>query len=437
MSFDDYLDDLGRLVAAGSVYAEGEDDYPFGQNVQLALDEMINIAARLGFKTFKDPNGYYGYAEAGQGELFGVIGHLDVVPVGNIEAWDTEPFKMTNIGGTLHGRGVIDDKGPILASLYALKSLLDDGFHLSKRVRFIFGLDEESLWRGINRYKEEQEHPVMGFSPDAVFPLIFAEKGLLQAKLVGTQTRTDNMPWSGGGAFNAVPGKIIYSGENQATLVKNLQRLNFHHKKLADGVAILGRSIHAMLADQGVNAIARAFIALEGIYENNATRFVTNEIGEDAHAQKIFGQVEDDVSGKLTLNLGMFEFTESQLELSLDIRIPVTVDKEVIVTKLREHAKQYDLQYEEFDWLAPLYVEKDSELVKKLMEAYQEVTGDTGSQPLSSGGATYARAMENSVAFGALLPKLENTEHQENERVHVDVLKTAIKVYKKAFEKLV
>ena len=130
-----------------------------------------------------------------------------------------------------------------------------------KRVRFIFGTDEETLWRCINRYKEKEETPTLGFSPDARFPLIYAEKGLLQLRLEG-QNQTD-VRLSGGSAFNAVPDMMFYDGVMQEELASKLDELGFAYEWKEDGIEIIGKAAHAMITEEGINAIARLCIALQ------------------------------------------------------------------------------------------------------------------------------------------------------------------------------
>ncbi len=429
--FESYIDDLKELIAIPSVYAEGE-QYPFGDNVQKSLEKMIEISSRLGFETYIDPEGYYGYAQIGEGELFGVLGHLDVVPAGDLEMWETDPFELVRKDGKIYGRGTQDDKGPTLLSMYALKILLDSGYKLNKKVRFIFGTDEESLWRGIAVYEKKEEMPTMGFSPDSQFPLIYAEKGLLQCKLIG---KSSGITFSGGDAYNSVPSKVKYTLDNQETFKANLDKFGFEYN---EHLEVLGKALHAQKADQGINAIVRTFVAMQEMYPNsNAIKFVCETFNEDANAKAIFGDVSDSHSGKLMFNLGKFDFDDTKEELNIDIRIPVTFEKEKIVEMLKAVAAKYDLQYEEYDWLRSIYVPTDSTLIVKLMEAYREVTNDTTSQPMTSGGATYARAMDNCVAFGSVLANSPKTEHQANEYVIEEDLKVAMEIYIKAFEKLV
>lgn len=81
-------------------------------------------------------------------------------------------------------------------------------------------------------------------------------------------------------------------------------------------------------------------------------------------------------------------------------------------------------------------LQKDSFLVKSLMNVYREVTGDIKAQPQIDGGCTYARTMKNCVAFGALLPDQPDLMHQKNEYVEVEKLKIWMRIYLKAIERL-
>ena len=262
------------LVRIPSVCDEGGGGYPFGKNVDQALRKALQIATDLGFRTQYGEGGYYGYAEFGEGkEMLGILGHLDVVPPGKLTDWKRDPFDPAEKDGMLYGRGTQDDKGPLVASLFAVKALLGAGVKFKKRVRFIFGTDEETLWRCINRYKEKEETPTLGFSPDARFPLIYAEKGLLQLRLEG-QNQTD-VSLSGGSAFNAVPDMMFYDGVMQEELASKLDELGFAYEWKEDGIEIKGKAAHAMITEEGINAITRLCIALRGIgIESKAINFI-------------------------------------------------------------------------------------------------------------------------------------------------------------------
>ncbi|PWB51162.1 MAG: hypothetical protein C3F13_14980, partial [Anaerolineales bacterium] len=320
-----------------------------------------------------------------------------------------------------------DDKGPLLAALFAVKALLDAGVKLNKRVRFIFGADEETLWRCINRYKEIEEPPTVGFAPDARFPLIYAEKGLLQLNLEG-KNQTDIL-LAGGSAFNAVPASVFYDGALEEELADKLEKLGFAYEWKEDGIEVKGKAAHAMIPEEGVNAIARLCIALHAVgLESKAINFIATEVAEDPYATKIFGDCQDAPSGKLKFNIGLFRLGEKE-QISIDIRIPVTVDKLEIVKKLSVAAARYGLEYKEFDWLPPLYLPKDHPVIQTLMKVYRQYSGDQVTEPIALGGATYARAFQNCVAFGPLFPGELLTEHEPNERLILKNLFLAMKIY--------
>ena len=433
LHFNDFKEDLSLLVGIDSVLDE-KGEKPFGIGIQKALEAAVSIAKRMGFKTFIDPEGYYAYAEIGSGEkLFGVLGHLDVVPVGDLKDWKTNPFELVENDGKLYGRGSTDDKGPLLASMHALKLLLDEGYSLNQRVRFIFGTDEESLWRCMKAYTKTEEIPSAGFTPDSSFPLTYAEKGLIEFTL--SSKEESSIKLEGGGPLNAVPSQAYI--DHDETVVKALKEMGVRYEIEADGITVYGKAMHAMAADEGENALIYAAQALYNAgKKNRMIEFMVEKLA-NPNGKLIYGEVSDDVSGKLMLNVGKSEFTKDTQTVGIDMRFPVTFDRAIIDEKLIEQAKEYGVEVELFDFLPSIYIERDSELVKGLMKAYQNISNDMVSEPRSSGGATYARAMDNVVAYGASFPHSENTEHQANENIVIEDIKKAMRIYMEAYLNLV
>lgn len=430
--FPDYRAQLEKMVAIGSVNAPAEKNAPFGANIREALDTMLAIAKEMGFKTYVDPDGYYGYAETGEGkDLFGVLGHLDVVPVGDEKSWGTPPFTLTEKDGKWYGRGTQDDKGPTLAALHSLRMLLDNGAKLNCRVRFIFCTDEESLWGGIKAYAKKEEHPTMGFTPDADFPLIYAEKGLIDYTL----TASGDTVLNGGSALNAVPGGATAPASD--VLEKALQELGYDYKVNGELVEVQGKSVHAMAADTGINAVVRLAEALVKTGQKGPLLDFITQVGNDPHASKIFGDAKDDISGKLMFNIGLAKMDKDKQEIGIDIRFPVTMKKEQVDEAMYKATEPFGVTVTQYDYLRPLNVDTNGMLIQKLMQAYREVTGDTKSEPKAIGGATFARSMDNIVAFGATLPTGEQTEHEANEHISVADMKVAMEIYYRAFELLV
>ena len=178
---DEIIEKTQELIKIPSVHSESNDpSKPFGENANKALEYILNLGKALGFRT-KNLDGYCGYIEFGEGEeLLGIIGHLDVVPEG--EGWTFPPFSATISDNKIFGRGAIDDKGPVISSLYAMKAVMEN-CKVHKRVRLILGLNEEKDWKCIKHYKEVEEMPTFGFSPDADFPCIYAEKSILNCSI--------------------------------------------------------------------------------------------------------------------------------------------------------------------------------------------------------------------------------------------------------------
>lgn len=431
------VNSIKEVVSYRSVIDESSSAFPFGKAIDDCLKSTLNICSSLGFRTYCDKDGYYGYAEVGEGkELIGVLGHLDVVPEGDLSAWTHPPYQLTVVDNKLYGRGTQDDKGPTLSCIYAIKALLDSGAKLTKRIRVIFGTDEENLWRGITRYKENgEEIPSMGITPDSKFFCINSEKGLLQVKL--TCKNNSDLVLDAGNAFNSVPDKAVYTHpfEKSDSLKEALDSLNFKYELKNNRICVLGKGVHSASSAKGINAISRLSIALNMLgCKSNAINFIANIIGEDVSLSKFLPECED-VSGKLTVNIGKLEITPSTETIYLDIRIPVTCKKDYIVDFLKGTALAYGLEYEEYDWLAPSYVPTDHFLIETLKEVYEEETG-LKAIPEASGGATYSRAIDNCVAFGMVFPNSAKTEHQPDEYITMEDLTKATEIYALALYKL-
>lgn len=431
---DEAVKTLCELISVPSYNQPAEEGAPFGRGIRNALDKMMEIADRLGFRTYEDPNGYYGYAEVGEGDqLFGIICHLDTVPAGDLANWEHDPFKGIVVNDAVYGRGSQDDKGPGIAALYAVKALMDHGYKFNQRIRFIYGTDEEILWRGIAQYNKKEAPINSGISPDAEFPLIYAEKGLEQAHLIGPGTDKFNV--DARNAFNAVPDHAIYDGPKQDEVKAALDKHGFKYISDGHSITVLGKSIHAMNAPEGVNAVLRLGIALNDVFDFKPLKFIGELFKEDATGKNLVGDIEDE-SGHLTMNISSLEINEKETRMQIDIRIPVTADRDKILAKISEKIAPYDLKYETFDYVAPLYVPKNTNLIQTLMAVYKAQTGDIDAEPQVSGGATFARTMNNCVAFGGMLPTTPDFMHQANEQWPLSDMFKTMEIYAHAIKKL-
>lgn len=430
---DESLSALNRIMSYPSVLAENDSKTPFGKNIQECLEAVLKECQLIGMKTFIDPKGYYGYAEIGEGEeLLVVLCHIDVVPVSDKNEWKYDPFKLTIDNGIMYGRGSQDDKGPSIAALYALKALLDHGIKLNKRVRFVFGTDEENLWRCMNRYNQVEEKATLGFVPDADFPLTYAEKGLLQFYLEGPGSSEFSI--NNDYSFNVVPDSAKFQDKFSPKIKEELKKLGYSFIDNGEEIIVNGKSVHAKDADKGVNAISRLVEAISKYYDHPTLNFLSNYLKEPT-AKKIFGNVYDEISGNLTLNVSKLLINEDESKIGFDMRIPVTADKEQLILKLTKIAEEYHLAYREFDYLRSLYVPIKSQLIQTLLGVYRKLTNDM-SDPISSGGATFARTMDNCVAFGARFANVPVTFHQVDECMPLSNFFDAMEIYANAIKEL-
>ena len=425
-------DSLLSLLAVNSVQGDKAEGAPFGKGTVDALDNFLSLACSFGLKA-KAIDGYCGYAEVGEGELLGIPFHLDTVPFG--EDWTHNPLgEVTEIDGkeVIFGRGAEDDKGPAIAVLYALKSLLDEGRTPKRRIRLIAGLNEESGWKCIERYLQTEEIPALSFSPDADFPVIYCEKGVLHL-CVSLKKPDEIISFTGGERVNMVA--------DRATLeVKTLSDAAFS-KCLKGGVKVKfieggfrlsaeGKSAHGSTPEKGENALLKILYAVKSSSEFLADLydFFNKTDGEGLNIKM---QSE---GGELTVNLGRVRTQNDRLLFSLDIRYPAPhTEEELIATLSETFGAEAEITVEGRH--LPLYVSPDSELVSGLLAAYNQVTGENAS-PILIGGATYARAFPNAVAFGPVFPGEESRIHQADECISVDGLLKCAEIYRAALEKL-
>jgi succinyl-diaminopimelate desuccinylase len=401
----------------GEYAVDGGVSAPYGKGCAEALDYVLALAARLGFRT-KNCDRIIGWAEIGAGdELIGILTHLDVVPAG--DGWICDPFGGEIRDGKLYGRGVVDDKGPAIMCLYAMKALLDSGVALKRRVRIIFGQNEErGHWTDIDHYLAHEEIPVYGFTPDADFPAIYCEKGIAQFELTMPLNQSGVLSANGGLAVNMVP--------------------DFCAVTLADGrrFEAAGKSAHGSVPAEGINAIGKTMFDIgQNAPDCSFAKFYNDTIGFAYDGSKMSCALSDEQSGALTLNAGKLTADENGVALSIDIRHPICFSAEDIFRKVSGRVEPYGVAVSFLSVQHSVYLDRNSALMGKLLSVYREVTGDH-SEPIIIGGGTYARAMPNIVAFGPMLPGRERTEHQRDENIPLEDFNIAYEIYCRALKRL-
>lgn len=446
------LSSLSKLISIRSVATDELGVKPFGEGVQKAYKEMLDMATADGFEVFNADNygGHIDFPGKGDG-VVGIVGHLDVVPEG--DNWEFEPYGGEIADGFVRGRGTVDDKGPVIASYYAMKALKDCGYEPDKTIRLILGLDEETDWKGMDYYLSRVETlPDCGFTPDGDFPVIHAEMGILVFDIVkklppsaGKGLELSSI--RGGTAANSVPDyarAVVMdpSGSGYAfikEMVANARKnkdwqINCKGIGKSFEISVTGVSAHGAHPERGVNAISILMDFLGGLdfINDGVTDFIHfyNEcIGYDLKGENIGCFMTDEISGDLVFNAGMVEVDKNTAKLTVNIRYPVTCEGEDVYERLLPVMTQYDMGIIKGKHKWPLHINKDSRLVTSLMDIYRTHTGDQDSEPLVIGGGTYARAMDNIVAFGARFPGQKELGHQKNEQIAVDDMMKLTRIY--------
>ena len=385
---------------------------PFRAQTAECLDYFLSLAKSFGFET-KNYDNYIGEVIFGEGEEFAVLAHLDVVPAGG--GWTHDPFggEIDYKKARVWGRGTMDDKGPAVIALYCLKQLKDEGFIPKKKIKLIVGCNEEDGWECIDYYVKHAHMPETGFSPDADFPVIYAEKGILQLIL----------------SFPAPLGFSGLKGGERANMVcdlcevyavKDTEKLEKFNLSYENGKVISrGKSAHGSTPALGVNAIGPVlgYLGLDDMREllfgNNALRAFKDETGE------------------LTFSPNVIEQKDGKINVVCDVRYPATYSKQNVLDVVDGWGIEYTVGHEQ----SPLYNDRQCGLIKTLCGVYNEVTGKNV-QPIAIGGGTYARALKCGAAFGPEEFGEESTIHKPDEYITFEKIEKCLKIYKLAIQRL-
>lgn len=448
---------LQELLQIKSVAEDIGGAKPFGEGVARAFSYMLEKGREEGFSV-KDVDGFGGHIDLpGEDRVMGIVGHLDVVPEGT--DWDCDPYGGELRDGKIYGRGTMDDKGPVVASFYAMKAVKDSGVPMRDTVRLILGLDEETNWKGMYRYLAQVEAPDYGFTPDGDFPAIHGEKGILVFEIAkklkeGPEKGLELRSLSGGNAANMVAdharavirdtaGGGYGAIKEKAAAFREEKQVRIRCKGIGKSLEITteGISAHGAKPEQGLNAIS---IMMEFLGELNFASDDTNEfiefyntyIGYELDGESLGCGISDQPSGKLVLNVGMAAMDRKAASLTINVRYPVTASDEDVYESIMPVLDRYNLGVVKEKHEEPIYIPADDPMIVTLMDIYKNQTGDMESQPLVIGGGTYARAMKNVIAFGARFPGEPELGHQKNECLSVDSLMKMTKIYAEAIYRL-
>ena len=424
--FDEIVKSIQESVQFDSSLTPAEPSAPFGAKTKACLEHFLSLAKRMGFETH-DYDGYVGEVVFGEGKEFTVLAHLDVVPAGN--GWTYPPFGGVIADGKLYGRGTMDDKGPAVICLYCLKALKDEGFMPKRKIKLIVGCNEESGWACMEHYKKVAQLPEEGFTPDAEFPVIYAEKGILHLKLAFPIADAPFTHLQGGSAANMVCDRVY------ALPMPEKHRLERYVNPLQNTALIeengrfkgVGVSAHGSTPEKGANA----FGAMLRYYaqENTACQYAYGILFEDALALKGI----HDETGNLTFSPNVVEWNgqTQTLYVTVDCRIPATHGAKEVTHALKQAGIAYEVVHEQ----KALLNDKDGRLIQTLLKVYNEQTGKTA-QPVAIGGGTYARVLPHGCGFGPQELDEETTIHQANEYISLKKIRELSKIYYEALKQI-
>ena len=428
---ENVIRDIGRLVAIDSVMGEPKPGMPFGEGPARALKLGLEIAEELGLEAHNCDD-RMGYAQVGKGtDYLATITHLDVVPS---PGWAEDPFSLRRREGYIIGRGVLDDKGPSVLCLYALKYLKDSGLPLRYPVRALLGVNEENNMADLDYYLANYKAPLFCFSPDANFPLCNGEKGIFHGKVVSWLPMKKVKEIRGGVAANVIPDRA--EAWVEAEMLSSTERVTVQREGDCWHLTARGISGHASEPEGTVNAIG---VLVDYILEQNILSgaeedffYGLQRLHSDPYGTELGLDTEDMIFTPLTIVGGVIGMEDGHVFQTVDCRYPTTSSGQDIVAQLTgnwgELAEIHVLSDSE-----PFYMELDNPAVLVCVDTYNAVTGEQA-QPYTIGGGTYARHFPNAVSFGPEHPERPAPEfagpiHGVDEAANIDWLMEALKIY--------
>lgn len=445
---DEIFERLKGWIAIPSVNApRSAENAPFGEQVRRMLDLFLSDARALGFEA-EEFDGYCAHAVLHRGERnMGILAHLDVVPAG--DGWTTPPFEGVLKDGRFYGRGAMDDKGPAMAALYAMRAVREAGIALRDGVRLIVGCDEETGMTDMRHYAQVASLPDYGFSPDAEYPLINIEKGGLNLELSAAAPCDEKsaLPvfemWAGE-RVNVVPGvaSALVGTDDVPALNARLEQIARAHENFSlcakeEGcgrarITATGVGAHASMPHLGVNAAGMLLIALSelgagGESFRGAAGALARKLGMEHDGTRLGIRISDSLSGALTCNLGILRYDGLTLRARLDIRYPISADEQTMCGQAAMALRDTPISIRHAGGHTPLHVPAESDVVRKLLAVYHEQTG-LEPKALAIGGGTYSRMMPNTVGFGINFPGDTDTCHMPDEYVIVEKFMTSVHI---------
>ncbi|MBY4798004.1 Sapep family Mn(2+)-dependent dipeptidase [Collinsella sp. AGMB00827] len=446
--WEEIVKEIGTLVAIPSQedLEHAAEGMPFGPGPKKALDAGLDLCSRLGMHA-ENHEGYIGTADyPGRDDSKKIcqIAHLDTVPCG--PGWSRDPHSMLRREGYLIGRGTLDDKGPFVIGLYAMRYWHEQGVSFPYTMRMILGSNEETTLRDVEYYHEHFEEPTFLFTPDAEFPVCYGEKGIYQGVFTSAEIHDGRiLEWKAGEAFNAIPtdASIVIAADLDE--LPAAERMSF--EAVGDDrvrISAKGKGGHASLPDGTINAIGLIvdYLLEHNLVSSDERRFLDLQkaLIDDWSGAGVGVATSDDLFGPLTIIGGMAWLEAGKLHQSVDSRYPTSMSRAGFEEILGGVAERYGASYATDNDTEPFHIDPNGEEIQRLIRVYNEVTGEDR-KPFTIGGGTYAREFKNAAAFGPEMPWRKDPEwvgpmHGDDEGISEDLLKCALKIYILAIKEL-
>ena len=428
---DESLDTLKGLISINSTYDEKTKSNvnPFGEGVSKALQYMYNLALKDGFIANNYDNKIVEILYGEGPKNITILGHVDIVPASG--KWNHDPFDMIEIDNILYGRGVSDDKGPVICSYYALKAIKDYDLANGYQIRLLIGGNEESGSLGMKYYFEtlKKYEPTFGFTPDSDFPCIFAEKGCINFHIKYPLNLKNVLLIESGVAINAVIDKTIIK-INSDDLFNHFKQSGIVDESIFnDGVFTIihyGKSAHGSTPELGKNSSIEVLDCLVNYYQDEQIKKIYEMIAPlDGKGLNIYGHSKE--MGSTSLNVGLFNYHDNTLFVGVNYRFVDGMDEESIKQNIINCLGKDNVDFEETAKL--LYFKKDSPLIKTLTHSYKKISKDKKAKPLAIGGGTYAKEAKNCVAFGMQFSDFDTHMHEANECIRKNDFYLSMEIY--------
>ncbi|TGD25398.1 M20 family peptidase [Companilactobacillus suantsaicola] len=407
-----FIDYFKGLVSIPSVKGNRTYQAPFGIGPKRALEYMLKLADELGFRVgqISDRVGWLEYGP-NTDEYFAVLGHLDVVDV--VDDWNYPPFDLSISKQRFFGRGVLDNKGPFISTVFALYLIKEQNVPLKKRIRIIFGTDEESGSNDIPFYLDKEIPPYAGFTPDCKFPIVYGERGLLDLT-INCAITDDSLEQiekiSGVFDKSFIPDEASITIDGIAT--------DFKGEKSPSNAPDMAKNVLPMLVNKASSLNGQS---------GETFKWINDKFSNQTDGKNLGLNFEDAKSGKLQLSFYKIEKKNNLLSISFSMRYPVSITFEQILKQLETELLS-NMTVEINRNMPSVVKSTDQNFIKSFSKIYENDTGLNG-KPVTTTGATYARSMPNIVAFGPSFPGQKGIAHKGDEWLNVKDWQMMMEIY--------